>query len=228
MASARSAVYVGEPHSSPVTAKRVAGAGRFAGRGEDLRREVRLPGPEQPGGPDDRELPAGGVRVGVLRGALSAELRGAIRVRRRRLVGRAVADPVPALPVEDLVRRDQDQVDAALRARAREDPGGVPVPGVGHRGVPGTAIDVGPGRRVDDDLDAVAVEPLPDRVRSIQVELGAAPGEGPARTRVRRLAERRDEGSPEPARGTRDGDAHPQSEPAAATLSRSRCPYWRS
>ena len=81
---------------------------------------------------------------------------------------------------------------------------------------------------MDDDLDAVAVEPLPDGVGSIQVELGAAPGERPARTGIRRLAERRDEGSPEPARGTRDGDAHPQSEPAAATLSRSRCPYWRS
>ena len=81
---------------------------------------------------------------------------------------------------------------------------------------------------MDDDLDAVAVEPLPDCVGSIQVELGATPGERPARTGVRRLAERRDEGSPESARGTRDGDAHPQSEPAAATLSRSRCPYWRS
>ena len=74
----------------------------------------------------------------------------------------------------------------------------------------------------------VALEPLPDRVRSIEVELGAAPGERPARTGVGRLAERVDEGSPEPSRGTRDGDAHPQSEPAAATLSRSRCPYWRS
>jgi len=81
---------------------------------------------------------------------------------------------------------------------------------------------------MNDDLDAVAVEPLPDRPRSIEVEIGAAPGERPARTGVGRLAERGHERSPEPARGTGDGDAHPQSEPAAATLSRSRCPYWRS
>ena len=67
---------------------------------------------------------------------------------------------------------------------------------------------------MDDDLDTVAVEPLPDRVGSVQVELRAAPRERPARTGVGRLAERADEGSPEPARGTRDGDAHPQSEPA--------------
>jgi hypothetical protein len=81
---------------------------------------------------------------------------------------------------------------------------------------------------MDEDFDAVAVEPLPDPVGRIQVELGTAPGERAAWPRVRRLAESRDEGSPEPAIGTRDCDAHPQSEPAAATLSRSRWPYWRS
>ena len=81
---------------------------------------------------------------------------------------------------------------------------------------------------MDEELDAVTVEPLPDRVGSIEVELGASPGERPTRTGVRRRAQRSHEGSPEPARGTRDGDAHPQSEPAAATLSRSRWPYWRS
>ena len=81
---------------------------------------------------------------------------------------------------------------------------------------------------MDDDLDAVAGEPLPDRVRSIQVELGAGPCERATRTRVWRFAECGDEGPPEPASGTRDRDAHPQSEPAAATLSRSLWPYWRS
>ena len=81
---------------------------------------------------------------------------------------------------------------------------------------------------MDDDFDTVAVEPLPDRIGRIQVELGTAPGERAARTGVGRLAECSDEGSPEPAIGTRDCDALPQSEPAAATLSRSRWPYWRS
>ena len=59
--------------------------------------------------------------------------------------------------------------------------------------VEGAAVDVGPGRGVDDDLGPVAVEARADAVGCVEVERVARPGDRPGRPGERRVREGRDE-----------------------------------
>ena len=70
------------------------------------------------------------------------------------------------------------------------------------------AVDVGPGRGVDDDLGLVTVETRPDPVGCVEVERVAAPGDRAGRAGERRIGEGGDERAPETAARPGDGDAH--------------------
>ena len=134
-----------------------------------------------------------------------------------------VADAVVASPVEDLVGRDRDEVDPARRAGGGQDPVcATPFRRRAQVRVACAAIDVGPGRGVDDDLGPVAVEPRADGVGRVEVERATGPRRvGPAgpvngasagRSRARR---------PSRPVAPGHGDAH-------QGAVRSRAPYWRS
>ena len=92
-------------------------------------------------------------------------------------IGRLPRPAVPPLPAEDLVGRDDQQVRSALGTGRGKDTGRRAVAPDGQLGVEGTAVDVGPGRGVDDDLGPVAVEARADPVGCVEVERVALPGD---------------------------------------------------
>jgi hypothetical protein len=86
---------------------------------------------------------------------------------------------VGAPAVEHLVRADLHQVDAACCGRLGEDPDRIRVPRLRQVGVSGTAVDVGPRRRVDDHLRSIAIEQRVDGARRIEVEGVPGPRDRP-------------------------------------------------
>jgi hypothetical protein len=128
---------------------------------------------------------------------------------------------VGALAIEDLVRADLDQVDPVRRSGLGEDPDSIPVPSVGEARLAGTAVHVGPRRRVDDDFGPIAIKQIVDGYRRVEVEVGASPRDRTGRPGEWSVAERREQRSPQAPIRAGDGDAH---QPA----DRNRDPYCRS
>ena len=95
-----------------------------------------------------------------------------------------------------------------------------------HRelGIAGAAVDVGPGRGMDDDLGPVAIQPGADPVRVVEVEVATVPGDRPGGPGERRVGEAGHEGSAQSSGGTRHGHPH---QSGAVPVARRR-PYWRS
>ena len=206
----------------PDDAERFVGGLRPFGGLEDLAREVAARRAEEPGGPDDPDPPARTGSVECLgRRPLTGQLRGAVRVRGTGRVVGPVPDAVEPRPVEHLVGRDHDEVDATCGAGVGEDAGRDPVPAQGEVGVAGAAVDIGPRGAMDDDLGAVVIEPCVDVPRGVEVERRAIPRQGPERTGERCVGEGRDHRRPEATGRAGDGDPH-------QGVARSRSPYCRS
>jgi len=218
-------------------AQRLASRPGPLGGVEDPAREVATRRPEEPGRPGDPQstVTRGGfVRLG--REPLPCRLGDRVRVAGLDRIVRLVATTRDRAPGEDLVGGDHDQIDATRRGRLGEDAGGRPVAPHRELGVERAAVDVRPGRRMDDDLGPLAVQQLADPVRGVKVEGVPGPGERTGRARERGVGERRDDRAAEPTAGTGDGDPHPQSavDGAASASSGSaswpparRCAYWR-
>jgi hypothetical protein len=113
------------------------------------------------------------------------------------------------------------EVDAASSRRLRERPDRVGVPPSGELRIPRAAVDVGPGRGVDDGLRTVAVQQRLDGPRRVEIEGRASPGDRATGTGEWRVSEHRQQRPTEPAACAGDGDTH---QPA----DRNRDPYWRS
>ena len=161
------------------------------------RRSCAPCGAEQPGGADDR------VRAGAARGdgALAGELRAPVGRARAGRVG--LARRARRVAVEDVVGRDVDD-GAPARPRRRRDVAGAVAVDRGRRRLLGLgAVDVGPGRAVDDRVGARVADRGADGLRVGDVEVGA--GE---RDDVVRGARRRTTSCAEHARGARDEKAH--------------------
>ena len=173
---------------------------RLAGRGRpDRRRRGSWPGSRCPAartarrsgrsrGPPAADAAAKRRRG---RGVLAGQLRRAVgvdRVRSRR-PGRSrapsVRRPSKTSFVETTIRSIPRSAAARRGPRSRRR--------CGHRQLrlAGAAVDVGPGRAVDDDLGPVAVEQRADAVRGVEVEDRPAPRDRPERSGERRLLEGR-------------------------------------
>ena len=172
-------------------------------------REVPSRWTEEPGGPRDAQVaPAAGQIEGRDRRPLAGQFRAPVLVPGCGGIGRSVADAILAVPGEDLVGRDDQKVDPPFPAGRGEHAGRVAVATHRDFGLPGAAVDVSPGRRVDDDLRPVAAQGGGHAGGSVEVEVRPGPGHGSARPRERRVAQGGDQGRSEPAGRACDGDAH--------------------
>ena len=127
---------------------------------------------------------------------------------RARRVGRGVRLAVEPVAIEDLVGRDHQQVHPARGTGRGQHPGRDRVPSQCELRIERAAVDVGPGRGMDDDLGSVAVEPGTDPLGCVKVERVASPGDRPARAGERCVRERRDERAAEASAGPGDRDTH--------------------
>ena len=172
IASATSATYVGQPHSSPTT---FSGSPASAARSAAAR---ILTGKSAPGGPKSQAVrtmasAAGAARARTPRAppprrpASTRRTGSAARARPPACSrGRRSAAPSNTSFVEMTIR----SMPRAAQPRART-PVAVAVAPEGELRIAGAAVHVGPGRGMDDDLGALLVEPGPDGVRRVQVEL---------------------------------------------------------
>ena len=194
---------VGVPHSSPTTRSGSPAARGALGGVEDLAREVAAGRAVQPRRAGDPErAPGGSPKAAARRPPRRPSFDAPYGLAGDRS-GRPAGSPRPSVAsaVEDLVRRDRRAGRCrARRRRAREHAGRLAVAAHGELRVAGTAVDVGPGRGMDDDLGAVAVQERVDAVGRVEVELARGSRRSARRAGERRIAEGGDEG---PARGGR-------------------------
>ena len=188
---------------------------------DDLGREVVAGRPVQPGRPNDRQRSTVAARERLAGRDLAVELAPAVCVRRRRRILGPIAAPVGPLPVEHLVGRHQDEIDPARRAADGQLVGRGRVSPAGQGRVARAAVDVGPGRRVDDDLGSIASDDPVCRTRVVEVVVGPGPGDRAGETGERCLGQGRDERSAEPPAGAGHRDPH-LSRPRRSIRSRRR------
>ena len=134
--------------------ERLAGIAGAVGGRDDLLREVVARWTEQPGRADDRQAPGAGME-GLGRSPLARQLRRAVRIDRVRLLVRRVAEPVGSGSAEHLVGAHLDQLDAGRGRGTRQHTDCLAVAAQRQLRVACAAVDIRPGRRVDDHLGPV-------------------------------------------------------------------------
>ena len=151
--------------------------------------------------------------VGRRRGRLAGELARTVGVDRVRAIIRAIAQAVGPTTVEHLVGRDENEIGSRARRRLGQPGDGLGIAPLGDFGLPGTAVDVGPGRGVDDHLGLVAGDQARCRADVIEVIVGPAPGQRAADPGEWSVGQGGEDGPAQTA--TRAGDRDPHVSPPA-------------
>ena len=123
---------------------------------------------------------------------------------------------------------------AAAQAAASSSGGlGVPSRSASVGVLRGATVDIGPGRRMDDDLGPVPLDRAGRRAAVVEVVVGPGPGDRAGQPGERGVGQGRDERPAEPPAGAGDRDRARQSASTVRRLGglpagQPARPYWRS